>query len=338
MSHLILHLGHAKTGTTSLQFALQGNRDLLLKSGILYPYSGDHKHVFAAPHLMDHTNPAIVRRMRSGNRSVAGKSRKVWGRIVKDCRRSDANTIVLSGEGFWGAPSRDAVAEMREKLGEICETAEAVAYLRSPVQLFLSRLNQRMRMTQTIPSVSRRYYKKPIMVYDNNGFEKLSLHIFDRDNLIGGDIIEDFCTRHLMDLSEPLDRSVVKRANESVSAEAMTVIDEYKIPDRGLKPNARRTLRIRIVHVVRDADRQLENKGRPKLFPEVADAIVARSEDLTWLRDERGFEFPDVDYSRVGGASDVRLDELNRVADFCPVDEGRLSELRELVKEELGPI
>ncbi len=335
MPHLILHIGHQKTGTTALQFALKGNGKLLNRYGIHYPSSGDHKHAFAAPHLLDNENAALNRRMNAEGAGIRAKSAKVWNRIKRDCHRSKASTFILSGEGFWGAPGRDEVAFMRNEFADIAETAEVVAYLRSPASHFLSRLNQRMRMSQTVPAVRNNYYRKPISAYWQNGFERVSLQVFDRESLIGGDIVEDFCTRFLPDLAEPLDRAAIRRSNDSISAEALAVINEYDIPNRKLSARATRSLRISITRAVRTADSEIAGFARPTLYPEVADTVVARSSDLIWLRDEHGVEFKDVDYSRVGAATDIDLKQLSKIANFCPIDQERLAALRARVHKDV---
>ncbi|MGI9369243.1 MAG: hypothetical protein ACR2O2_10450, partial [Ruegeria sp.] len=47
---LILHIGHPKTGTTTLQQTFKKNRDFLEKQGILYPMqSSQYNHKLIVP-------------------------------------------------------------------------------------------------------------------------------------------------------------------------------------------------------------------------------------------------------------------------------------------------
>ena len=337
MTHLVLHIGHPKTGTTSLQFALRGNMMLLNKYGIHYPDSGvDHKHASAAPFLLGSENPALRRRMNATGPELVAKSEKVWRRIVRDCKKRHPSAIVLSGEAYWGAPDAGKVSGMRGKLEELCSSAEVVGYLRSPAPLFLSRLNQRTRMTQTLPVVSPHFFRKPISAYMSGGFQRISLQIFDRAEMVNGDVVDDFCAHFLPGLKEPLDREVIARSNDSISAEAMALIQEFEIPSLDASAQRKRQFRNRVVRTVRECDQALAGFTRPRLFPEVADAVVARSLDLTWLRDEHGVVFKDLDYARVGASVDLKLEELTRIPEFCPLDQDRLSELRAQVKERVG--
>ena len=59
--------------------------------------------------------------------------------------------------------------------------------------------------------------------------------------------------------------------------------------------------------------------------------MIARSADLIWLRDERGIEFPDVDYSLVGSETKIDLESIQEIAALCPLNPSRLSELRNMI-------
>lgn len=333
MAHLILHIGHPKTGTTALQFALGGNGAVLRDRGILYPDSGvDHKHASIAPHLLDLENASLRRRLRATGDKLRRRSGKVWQRICRQCEASDANRIILSGEAFWGAPGQPKVKAMRAELATICETAEVVAYLRSPAPLFMSRLNQRMWVSQTLPVLKQtyfqNYFKRPVTAYSGAGFSRVSLRLFDRGSLLNGDIVDDFCANFLPDLPTTLDKSVIRRSNDSLSAEALAAIQSHAQSNQSRFAFRRRIQKSRLLRAVTEADKSVAGFTRPSLHPEVADAVVAASSDLIWLRDMQGIEFADVDYARVDAKDAIKLDTLAKISDFCPLDEDRFAALK----------
>jgi hypothetical protein len=95
-------------------------------------------------------------------------------------------------------------------------------------------------------------------------------------------------------------------------------------------------LRSELACNLREADHALGGNLKPSLRPEIADALVARSADLIWLRDEAGIRFTNVDYGLVGTTGHPELDSLHRVEDFSPVDPERLAALRATVERKIG--
>lgn len=329
LTHLILHIGHHKTGTTALQSALKASSDILTESGILYPAAGsNNKHSTIAPYVMNHVNSASARKLGSSGWLLRAKSARVWHRIVRDVKHAKPETVVLSGEGFWGIHDPDKIAAMHEKFAAISDNVEIVAYLRSPASRFLSALNQRTRMSAGLPFASSSFFKKAITAFDTPDAQKLTLRIFDRKELIGGDIIEDFGKTFLPQLVEPLRHPAADNTNDSVSAEALAVIKELGFPaQQAMRRQDWRNL-YKAVRMVRQADATVPGFTRPRLRPEVADAVVAVSTDLPWLRDCHGIEFPDVDYARVGAADALKIGKLTRISDFCPLDQDRFKALK----------
>jgi len=337
LTRLILHVGHPKTGTTTLQYALLTNRRRLARKGICYPaIEKEYKHSLLIPHLLKTEKPDLCRRLKISPEQLAERSRRAWSQICASTRDTATDLVIISAEGFWGRGSSQEIAWLCSSLREIADEIHLVAYLRSPDQLFLSRLNQKMRKMRKLPRVMEGYYRKSILSCASGKFDRISLRVFDRSQLAKSDIVSDFIETFVPELTEGIDRSKIRRTNESVSTEAMALLQELKTSNGFASGLPARRLRGRVDRLVRTADAALEGATRPSLHRPVSDAIIARSADLLWLRDQHGITFPDVDYSRVGAPSKVDLDACKDVRDFCPVQDQRLQKLREAVSHALA--
>ena len=326
---LILHIGHPKTGTTALQSVLAANAARLLEVGVLYPTAAtpvSHKHELAKPYLTGRENGAIRRRTGLEGEALARLSERYWSSLKAEIRHPH-NIIVLSAEGLWAVPAR-RWPSFSERLSEICDNVTVVAYLRSPARRFLSQMNQRVRMFRGVLLPPPEYYRSVVEAYRENGFDSIKLNVFEPASLVGGDIVADFCQKYLPAELEPLDRESVERGNESVSNEALAILDETRRRYPALPNSAIDRGRAKMVALLRAADRDIGGNLRPSLKPGVANAIVAGAKDLCWLRDHCGVQFKDVDYDLAESTGHAALGEMRRVSDFCPIDAERLDALR----------
>lgn len=338
MAKLIFHIGHPKTGTTALQTVLSANSEFLLRHGVLYPTRCDpgyHKHGLALPWLTGSDNPMLLRRTGVDGAALLGVSRAYWEKLRDEVAANPHRLLVLSCESFFSVPRH---GEFGARLGDVCDSVKVVAYLRSPAERALSQLNQNIRMLRPFRLPPAEYYRPVLQAYDEQGFDDLALNVFDRRLLRDGDIVSDFTAKYLpADMPRPVSEGV-GRANDSISTEALVLMAE--LPERwNLAQHKADYQRRRKAEVIlRRADAAVGGNRRPALRPEVRAALVARSVDLPWLRDEHGIVFPDVNYDSIGAKGFVDLASLHRVEDFCAVDSGRLAALRRMTEAPLAKV
>ncbi len=132
---LILHAGTSKTGTSTLQFYLDRNREALKQAGILYPLEGTTelrvpKHQWMVPVL------------RSGNQS---EMRRRMDMVIQEAEGA-THTIILSTEGIFNHwwDFADAAKDM---LGDFRDRFEVSVWIwfREPVAFFASYYLQALR-------------------------------------------------------------------------------------------------------------------------------------------------------------------------------------------------
>lgn len=328
MAGLVLHIGHPKTGTTALQTVFAANAAALLRAGVLYPVRSDPtstKHALAKPYLTGSDTPTIRRHTGLAGAALSKASGAYWARLCAEVAEVPHHTVILSAESFFAWP---LPADFRRKLAALCDRVTVVAYLRSPAQRVLSQMNQNLRMVRAFEMPPAAYYRPVIEAYDAAGVETLCLNVFAPSRLVSGDIVADFAAKHLPGALPPLTRTGAERGNESVSNEAMVLLEQIARRWPVTPPHMPDRRRAKAVAVLRRADRAVGGALRPSLKPDVAAALVARSTDLVWLRDARGVRFDDVDYAAIGAAGLPDVTALRDVRDFCPVDEGRMAALR----------
>ena len=123
---LILHAGTPKTGTKSLQFYLDRNREALKQKGILYPSEGTVERG-----ILRHQ--WLVLTLRSANLS---EMRRCMARIGAEAQ-PNTHTIILSTEGiynhWWDYPEAS-----KEFLRDLCQDFDTSLWIwfREPVEFF----------------------------------------------------------------------------------------------------------------------------------------------------------------------------------------------------------
>ncbi len=331
LGKLILHIGHPKTGTTALQTVFAASSSNLLDAGILYPVRTSPewpKHSLAKPYLTGTDNSSLQRRTGLSGDALYQESLNYWNRLRLEVASSAHKLLLLSAEGLFCRPSDPY---FRTKIADICDKVTVVAYLRSPASRFLSQINQKLRMLNSFSLPPAEYYRPVIEGYREAGFETISLNVYDRKRLRSGDIVDDFCYKHLQTTNLQLTRGRHEKSNVSISSEALVVLSEILSP-LNYSSLFSRDSRFKLIKFLRRADEMLGSPLRPSLKQDVEAALVARSTDLLWLREEYGVLFDDVDYDIIGATGMPDLSIMSKLEEFCHIDQDRIAALREIAK------
>jgi hypothetical protein len=202
---LFLHIGQTKTGSTSLQRFLHGNRAALAERGVFYPpcvgglaepgARHHHRHLFTA--LQD-AGPTLV------------GAEAAWAALAQAVHVHPAPTAVISSELFWHlfvgrAPLRlKALKWMAEQLAEF--DVRVVCYLRAQEEWVEAMYNQLVKSgqaqaaTQGFDHFLQRPQTVSLMDYERVlqpwaeafGPQALVVRVFERTNLVAGDVVDDF--------------------------------------------------------------------------------------------------------------------------------------------------
>ncbi|WP_379923042.1 hypothetical protein [Erythrobacter sp. R86502] len=185
MAKFILHIGDAKCGSTAIQNALYLSRGRLAANGIYYdthfPNSG-------------HTALTLLigQRSRGGSAAREVRAAKTLGLLQKEARNFE--WVVLSAENFVNL-SPDIVAELSETIAGPVEAFEAIAYVRSPVAMYASSIQQIIKGSHLFPAPETYHRRIDRKLKDWLAFigqERFEVRLFERQSLDGGDVVTDF--------------------------------------------------------------------------------------------------------------------------------------------------
>ncbi len=240
--------------------------------------------------------------------------------------------LILSSEYLWPIGTRKAWLEkLRILLAQIgSQNVEFVAYVRRPSSYYLSSIQQRLRASSKFSNPHE--YK---VANTLDGFSevfsdsKISARVFDREALVGGDIITDFMSVYRPDLQRIVTTAAEKvtSTNETLSAEGMVVMQQFrrhfypKQDDRFNRPTSK------FVRQLRSVEKKLDSP-RPKLRPEIAEYTDYAGTGSLELRDRYGIVFPKLDYSRLERGEFATKPQVGgAVQDVVQVDEDRLEQI-----------
>ncbi len=327
---LILHIGHGKTGSTSIQRTLRASDEALGRAGVLFPDPGRHdNHQLLFPHLWGvlpddpvqlaslGTNPSEIRD------HAAARFEDLKARIAADAPRD----VVLSCENQFRTFPPEAFARLTRTCAELARRVEVVAYLRGPASYALSKVQQDVKKRPEFLYLSQTRLRDVLEPFLEHGPGPLTAVRFARDALADGDVVSDFVTRML----PRVDRDALIRGkdedNTTVSAEAMAVLQELFRDTRPL-PAAVRADKKAFRKIVVATDATLPGAARPRLHDAVREVIEARVTEAPWLKERLGLVFPEQQAPKMSPAqAEERYSRLHDIADLCPVDAARKSAL-----------
>ncbi|QKK02972.1 MAG: hypothetical protein HND55_10155 [Pseudomonadota bacterium] len=334
---LLLHIGHPKTGTTSLQETLQWSHECLLGQSILHPQTdgsepGNNKDLaphFLGPPAAGSSNPG---RDTTRDQNDPTRTARAWDRFVSELHDRRPDTVVISSEYLFRAIRPAQRAHFSATLRSIATDLEIIAYLRSPASFYLSALNQRLKFYRPV-RVRQGCWLRPVLEpMMQLPPARVSLNLYDRSLMTGGDTVQDFFARYLPDFDTARLTRVERERNTTISTEAMALLQASHCGELDLSQNKHRAAR-----AICEADRGIPYPTLPDYYPEARQAAINRaSADLLWLRDVHDLTFPDIDYGRIRPApGHDPMSGPPRIEDICPIDPQRKAELLALARRNI---
>lgn len=325
---LILHIGHGKTGTTSLQNYLYRNTVELMRLGYLFPTRNSvrENHILLPAGFVRGEGFHIAHKQIYLNdfKRFERDFQRFWAALVADIDSCSPHTVILSAEQMFRDFSAASRIPLAEFFGEYFSAVTVVAYIRSPAPDYLSRLAQRLKTGSRVPDLAARKIRGVIEYYEGQFPGCVKLHPFDRQQMLAGDILHDFISRYVPQALSSIEKLKTKDANTSSPWPLLRGLRELRLR---VQPNAEApsfSTRARVSVAALDYARLHPGKQKfdVRLWPNVADFLRRSAVDHLWLRDRYDVAFSDLDYAQIDDLpSPFSADEpLDRIVDFtkCP--------------------
>lgn len=324
---LILHIGHGKTGTTSLQHYLYKNSEDILRLGYFYPVknsSRDNHVLLPAGFVFENTPVARKQVYRDDYNRYKKDFQRFWASLLLDIEKHSPHTVILSAEQMFRDFSGISRISLANFLGQYFSDVTVVAYVRSPAPDFFSRLAQRAKTGTRSPVIAPRKVRRVVEYYEGQFPGRVKLHPFDRQQLLAGDILHDFLSRYVPEALPAIEELKNRTANTSLPWPLLRGLHEIR---RRSQPDAERpslSTSARVSAAAQDFSRLHPKKQKydVSLQPAVEDFLRRSAVEHLWLKEHYGVVFADLDYSRIEVLqSPFAEDEpLERIVDFsrCP--------------------
>lgn len=323
---LLLHIGMPKTGTSTLQEALHTNRRRLRDVGVRYPDPGSRMHGHALLVTPFFDDEGMPREFRGAPARARHRGVRLWDRIANDASRGDASTMILSTEYLYGL-REDRIESLAALLRSLFDPVEVVCYVREPASYYVSLTQQVVRGSGRIQPPARFRMRTPQCLgrYEAAFDGRVEVRAFQPTSLVAGDIVTDFLATYAPEGRRFADATPRAAVNESLSAEAMCVLQQRHLHREGPVVLTRETARL--VARLRELEQRIPCT-RARLRPEIEAALVHRHRsELAYLHDAHGVVFDDIADPAPTGTPAPPGWEADDLASILVVEEDRVEAL-----------
>lgn len=202
----ILLIGTEKTGSTTIQQFLASNRDRLARKGVLYPsFCGDQNHTGLAAYALDDDRQDDLRAV-FGVRCAAdvpAMRARLHASAQSELSRVEGTVIFSNEHCHSRLTRRHEIERLHDLLCPYFDRIEIAVYLRRQDQVALSLYATQVKsgatqtdlLPNTTPDDPYYNYDKSLALWASVFGEKaIRPRIYDRSVLVGGSVVEDFCT------------------------------------------------------------------------------------------------------------------------------------------------
>jgi hypothetical protein len=314
-----------KAGSSALQAGLYTARRELSDSGVFYPDGGRTRNsqiLLLQGLLPAERLPRGLQRLYGGNVDGLERDMRAWlAGLETAIDATRPHTLILSEEFLFYIVDQGALTELRRRMLGLGQTVEVVVYVRRPSEHYLSSVQQLLKASHRIPGPNPVAYRPTIEGYADHVADRMHVVEYDRSDWPDGDIVRHFLTAFVPD-ANACASATLREVNESLSAEAMSLLAEYRERVWPDQHNRFTEDTNRVVRALAAGDAEVAGDRVPSLHEHVARTVDQASTDLPWLRETYGIVFDGVDYSAIEPATDHHA-PFASVDCMCRVDSGR---------------
>ncbi len=296
-----IHIGVRKTGTSSIQFVLDGLAQLGRLPGIAAPSLGGsgQARLPAAYQTVDRLPRALRAVVGSDPESYRRNLHAAWLDAIRK-----PSALAVSCEFLALFSDAEAAAFHRDLVEAGYENIHCLVYVREPPGLYLADVQQRLRASASFrpPGEFRTHYKEQIERWRAVCKGGISVRLFHPDALLGGDVVNDFLAQMAAFFGIERPGARYKRQNQSISVEGLILLQNYR---RYLHPKADHVFMPdsnRLVDLIATIEPTLTRRvTRPRLRDGVARLVCeGAAGDIAYLSQEYGIDVG-IDAHRAAG-------------------------------------
>ncbi len=235
MKKLILHLGRAKTGSSSLQEAFGNASRTLRRQGVMYPSFQPYNHSFQFTILFKRDPTGMFYYKQFAPRDEAAweaEKQRLFSRWIKFFKAAKQGTWIISAENL-PAMSREEIAALLAFVRPYFDQVTAIAYVRHPESVLRSQWEEFVKVmdggmsgSELLAKTIRDYNFRFLNRWSEElGKDQLIVRPFDRQCFTGGTLQADFLHHTgLGGLQLPAGEEV---ANVSLGFEGAALLQAY---------------------------------------------------------------------------------------------------------------
>lgn len=320
VSELILHIGMHKTGTTSIQAALNHFDD----GRVRYAQLNDVNHSIPIYSLFSKNKYEY--HVHKGFGRSPEEIDAINDDTVIDLERElsmDREKIILSGEDI-SALQADEVQALITWLSERAGSIKVLAYVRDPLGFASSILQQCIYGGMQGVRISTPDYRNRFEAYTQCAeVDSIEFVEFKKNELLNGSVVSDFCARAGFDDSQLSEQ----RVNESMSLECTQLL--YHVNRFGILSSGNPELlraRNQFSHFLKE-----NFKGDSFKIPKDWVWSHVDMDDILWMEKVSGIQLAPTDIDIVSPAESTPLEELEQV--IGRIDQPTVHKLQKIVSD-----
>lgn len=192
MRTAVIHVGMPKTGSTTIQSALRGYD----KDGTVFLTFRSAPPQYALQTIFSKDPYKVGMHVRAGtSKAKVDELRTDWRAQLDDISRQPCDTLIVSNELFVNLTAPELI-DCATYFQEHFDRVRFLAYVRPPrsycQSLFQEHVKHGLNDFRFRPPQYRKMFTKLVRNFDAND---LTFVKFDRESLVGGDVLADFCHR-----------------------------------------------------------------------------------------------------------------------------------------------
>lgn len=220
---VLIHIGDAKCGSSSIQASLYSYRETLLDHGVIYhPASTSNGHYSYITLLGGRT--------RGDDTNQAEMARKNLRETSDLVSKHNPRYLILSAENFFGVNPALISNLIDDALGFLTKK-HVISFLRHPVDLYLSTVQQQLKADHkfSAPETFKRDLVRPFKLWAaQKDLESVSVRLFSANHMKDKSVIAEFNSVLSKITNDESINLPDMRANTSLSAEQMIVLQDFR--------------------------------------------------------------------------------------------------------------